>query len=880
MVDGTMAPVMGVNGFLPNVFVDLTKSSRFYWLDRTHGKTPLPVDDEGWPTVDCGFSFADGENWDYRSGHAPNLSGSYTISFQCDNPQVEVAAGTRKEVITKTGYDPATKTWTGTLAVPQSVGVKHCGLDLRFTNTQTGIRRLRFLRPGYDLSTRETEVYAPFKTAIVPFGGIFRLASDQGGGTKPYPAMRAWATRIDPPYMPAPLGQNQDGMTDAEWQVILANELDRDLWFEIPVNATDDYVEHVARAVKDGSTYRGRTFPPLRRDLKLYVEYSNEVWNFGFYQFVWNLHAARAGFLQGNLDAPHTWKREEPGRMDVGFAWRYAGRAAEISRIFRRVFGDEQMMSRVRPILSWQMSNGSTPQAMGEFIAQFYGPPETLFYAVGDAPYVNPRGDTPQSMYQQTVDILDRYAKQHWRQSVAGARSVGLRYVCYEGGGFTAYTRPAKQCQFDWLYDPRIKDLTKRYWLDFAAAGGTELTWTGFYGPAVENGGGAWGIVEDFFHPQESPRWVAVKELSTMPRPAVQAAATVNGRGPSIINLPSYQFTVEPDSPTDRLKDRQGRLYHSQPLPRQTLCVNVAKPGLYAVTLTGSHLAPGSDHSLVRVRIDGRAACDLSLPRGGNPGNDTDWANSSTTGVVSLDAGLHALQLRCDPAPRNGRKVQDLIIAPAAALPKLAPSAPAVVKLYPQEGRILVAWEAATDHGRPLLGYNLYRGGPAGGETLYKKGLPPTLISFLDAGLKTGETFSYRITAVNEIGEGAPSPSASASPVEKPAAPTGLKAELSKGPEPGTAAVTLSWDPPADNVNCYVLYFSRQSGAEPAEPVQFWIGVTGNRYDFISDRHPFIRDGVKARDLYFQLSAVNGAGQGPRCGELHVDTRPILDPKR
>ena len=365
---------------------------------------------------------------------------------------------------------------------------KDCGLGLKFTDTRTGIRHLRFLRPGYDLTTRESEVYGPLKTALDPFGGAFRLTSDQGFGTHPYPAVREWATRTNQPCFPAPLTQNGDGASSFpawEWQVILANELNRDLWLELPINATDDYVEHLARAVKDGSTCRGRTFPPLNRHLRLYVEYSNEVWNFGFYQAKWNLHATRDSFLQGNLDAPHTWSGG-PGFFDAGCLFRYAGRAVEISRVFRRVFGEDQMMARVRPILSWQVNSGTTSQAMGEFIAQFYGPPETFFYGVGDAPYVDPRGDTLDSMYEQTVAILDRYAKAHWRQAVAGARSVGLRYVCYEGGGFTAFTRPAKPAQYDWLYDPRIKDLTKRYWLGLAGAGGTQMAWTGFHGPTAE----------------------------------------------------------------------------------------------------------------------------------------------------------------------------------------------------------------------------------------------------------------------------------------------------------------------------------------------------------------------------------------------------------
>jgi hypothetical protein len=52
----------------------------------------------------------------------------------------------------------------------------------------------------------------------------------------------------------------------------LANTLQRDIWLNMPHIASDDYVTNYAAQVKAG----------LDSSLKVYVEYSNEVWNSGF----------------------------------------------------------------------------------------------------------------------------------------------------------------------------------------------------------------------------------------------------------------------------------------------------------------------------------------------------------------------------------------------------------------------------------------------------------------------------------------------------------------------------------------------------------------------------------------------------------------------
>lgn len=111
-------------------------------------------------------------------------------------------------------------------------------------------------------------------------------------------------------------------LTDYSWEwrgvpleviVRLANETGAEPWFTLPHMADDDHVRRFAELV------RAR----LRPDLRAWVEYSNEVWNFSFQQAEWAEQRARA-----------RWGRE--------WAWTqyYAVRAAEVMGIVAQVFAD------------------------------------------------------------------------------------------------------------------------------------------------------------------------------------------------------------------------------------------------------------------------------------------------------------------------------------------------------------------------------------------------------------------------------------------------------------------------------------------------------------------------------------------------------------
>lgn len=120
-------------------------------------------------------------------------------------------------------------------------------------------------------------------------------------------------------------GGEKEGLRGApvEIMVALANKLHADPWFSMPHMATDDYIKHFASYVRDH----------LRPGLKVYLEYSNEVWNTQFSQ----AHYVRD---QGQMYALDT-DRDKAGQKY------YSQRSVEIFDMWEKSFGSLRRLVRV-----------------------------------------------------------------------------------------------------------------------------------------------------------------------------------------------------------------------------------------------------------------------------------------------------------------------------------------------------------------------------------------------------------------------------------------------------------------------------------------------------------------------------------------------------
>ena len=180
-------------------------------------------------------------------------------------------------------YNATTNTTTAQILVNfTNPDVSQNYAQIFFTQTQqtatsawgTGVSNIQLIRPGYDPSNHP--LYTPESIAALSEADLIRVMGWSGtnGSTE-----QNWSDRLLPTYAQIGLpGQ----MVPWEYVIALANAADRDLWLNVPEEATNDYITQLAELIKNGDTVGGVTYAGLTPSLNLYIEHSNEVWNGGF----------------------------------------------------------------------------------------------------------------------------------------------------------------------------------------------------------------------------------------------------------------------------------------------------------------------------------------------------------------------------------------------------------------------------------------------------------------------------------------------------------------------------------------------------------------------------------------------------------------------
>ncbi|MFP4006593.1 MAG: cellulose-binding protein [Spirulinaceae cyanobacterium] len=114
----------------------------------------------------------------------------------------------------------------------------------------------------------------------------------------------------------------------------LANRVQAYPWFNIPHQATDEYIREFAQLVK----------AELDPELKVYVEYSNEVWNWGFPQSQYALQQAR-----------DRWGKDEKGEYYSDGWMQYHGmRTAQICDTWKQELGSDRVVCVLGVQTGWQ----------------------------------------------------------------------------------------------------------------------------------------------------------------------------------------------------------------------------------------------------------------------------------------------------------------------------------------------------------------------------------------------------------------------------------------------------------------------------------------------------------------------------------------------
>src|SRR5437879_12864433 len=198
--------------------------------------------------------------------------------------------------------------------------------------------------------------------------------------------------------------------------------------------------------------------------------------------------------------------------------------------------------------------------------------------------------------------------------------------------------------------------------------------------------------------------------------------------------------------------------------------------------------------------------------------------------------------------------------------PATAPGAPQGLGATAGDATIALAWSPpGADGGSPITNYRIYRGSASGGESVRTE--IGNVLVYSDTGLANGITYYYKVSAVNAVGEGAMSTEASATPtapVTAPGAPRNLQAT------PGDGQVTLNWQAPSNDggspILLYTIYRGMSSGGE-ASLITLPVVTT------YTDAN--VTNGVT---YYYQVSATNAIGEGPRSSEVSATPNPPATP--
>ena len=254
------------------VFVDAVKSARRWVRTNPNGQPfdtggTVTTDAEGWPILQAGQAaqtiLLSDKPANYPVGtYTVTFDGSGTLAFEFDASNAQVTG-------------PGTMTFNVNTASDN-------GILMRITSSDPNnhVRNIRVWMPGFD-DNSPSSFHPDFTSKLAPFGVIRFMDWQQTNGSNVVE------------FSDLPTGKtfsldNGDGAA-LKYMIELCNQLGADAWFCMPHKASDDFVTQFATAVRDGvpNADPDLAIPALDNGLKVYVEWSNEVWNVTFPQQAW-----------------------------------------------------------------------------------------------------------------------------------------------------------------------------------------------------------------------------------------------------------------------------------------------------------------------------------------------------------------------------------------------------------------------------------------------------------------------------------------------------------------------------------------------------------------------------------------------------------------
>ena len=236
-------------------FVDVFRTSR-PWISQKNGAgwgqgPELALDESGWVKKLEPGCYAESMLCTIGGGHYP--AGTYTVLYEGEG---KIDFGKNAKIV---------EAKPGRILIDVDSSKGGFSVQIKETNPQNHIRNIRVIMPGFE-KTWEKEPFHPVFLKRWKGFACFRFMDwmHTNGST-----IGKWTDR--PTLQHATFSKRGVAL---EWMIELCNRQQAAPWFCMPHLADDEYVRNFARMVKDR----------LDPKMKIYIEYSNEVWNGQFKQ--------------------------------------------------------------------------------------------------------------------------------------------------------------------------------------------------------------------------------------------------------------------------------------------------------------------------------------------------------------------------------------------------------------------------------------------------------------------------------------------------------------------------------------------------------------------------------------------------------------------
>lgn len=446
---------------------DIFKQSRSWYIAATVQDAPLTAD--GWPATSEPVETV---MYEGVQGHYPK--GRY-VCLYTGQGTVEIYGGAVIVQPTQPGrieFDALTD--------------QPIYLRLSNQSPENPVRNIRVIMPGFESNYLEQPFHPAFLERLRRYK-VLRFMDWQITGHENVHAFEQRPKKND---------CNQMGRRGValEYMIQLANLLHADAWFCMPHWADDAYVTQFAQMVKKD----------LNAGLKVYLEYSNEVWNNGAY-FPQHGYANTQGLtlnLAPEVSDPAT-KAYLAGRRF------YAQRAVEMFKIWTKELGSDRLVRvlaaqtdgpDVGLVVMDHVVDGKKAAEHADVLAIgcYFGIEVTTAQSLNDVWAAFP------SLLQQT----EAYVK----ENVTNAKLRGLPVIAYEGGQHLVAGSPGALA--DLFSEANRHPMMKKFYQDLLSAwksAGGRLFVHELSGMQNDHHG-CWGALE-WFDQTHSPKHDALMEF-------------------------------------------------------------------------------------------------------------------------------------------------------------------------------------------------------------------------------------------------------------------------------------------------------------------------------------------------------------------------------